>query len=84
MNLDYLAHNAAYVATMEEAIGRLQADGRFLTTQSLYAFVGQAVAGSYAKVAAFLKERGDAPPASRCLLGLARADWGVEYAAWHV
>ena len=61
MNLAYVEENAEYVATMEEAITRLTAAGHFLTTQALYAFVGQEVAGSYAQVAAFLKERGDAP-----------------------
>ena len=61
MNLDYLEKNGDYVRAMEEAIVRLKADGRFLTTQSLYAFVGPDVAGSKAQVAAFLKERGDAP-----------------------
>jgi hypothetical protein len=61
MNQEYLEANAAYVATMEEAIVRLKADGRFLTKQSLYTFVGKEVAGSQAKVAAFLHERGDAP-----------------------
>ena len=60
MNLAYVEENAEYVATMEEAITRLTAAGHFLTTQALYAFVGQEVAGSYAQVAAFLKERGDA------------------------
>jgi hypothetical protein len=63
MNLEYVEANADYVATMEEAIVRLKAEGRFLTTQSLYTFVGEAVAGSKAKVAAFLHERGDAPQA---------------------
>lgn len=61
MNLEYAERHAAYIATMEEAIVRLTADGRFLTTQSLYTFVGEAVAGSQAQVGAFLKERGDAP-----------------------
>jgi hypothetical protein len=63
MNLDYLERNADYVATMEEATRRLQAAGQFLTIQSLYRFVGPDVAGSWAKVAEFLHERGDAPQA---------------------
>jgi hypothetical protein len=61
VNLDYLEQNADYVATLEEALRRLHGDGRLLTTQSLYSFVGDKVAGSKAAVAEFLKERGDAP-----------------------
>jgi hypothetical protein len=61
MNLEYVERNADYVAMMEEAIGRLQYEGRFLTAQSLYAFVGEEAAGSRAKVREFLHERGDAP-----------------------